>query len=386
VNARRVGTIAALVLSAGLAGCASSWNPLVWVGIMSEPTRKPKELTAITATVTPRAAWTTQVGKAAGFGFRPDVEAGRVYVASEEGPITILEEDSGRVASRFDTKKKLSSGVEVGENRVIVGTAKGEVVALDPSGNTVWTSSVGGEVIAPVSVSRKIAVARTADGRIFGLSTEDGKRRWVFQRPMPSLLLRSEAGVKAMGADVLAGYPNGKMIALDIEDGSLTWEVAVAQPRGTTDLERIADVAGLPVIDGNNVCAAAFQGKVACFEIQSRNQLWSRDVSTALALAADARYVYVVDDTGAVHALDKGSGASVWKQDNLQYRKLTAPLLVAGAIVVGDGFGYLHVLSTEDGSLIGRLATDGSQVLSLVPASGGAVVQTAKGAVSLVRF
>jgi outer membrane protein assembly factor BamB len=268
-------------------------------------------------------------------------------------------------------KKRLSSGVEVGEDRLIVGTLKGEVVAFDLQGKVVWTTSVGGEVIAPASVSRKVAVVRTADGRIFGLSTVDGKRRWVFQRPMPALLLRSEAGVKAIGGDVIAGYPNGKMIALDIEDGSLTWEVTVANPRGATELERIADVAGLPVVDGPNVCAAAFQSKVACFEIQSRNQLWSRDLSSALALAADARNVYVVDDIGSVHALDKGSGASVWTQSKLKYRKLTAPLLIAGVLVVGDGFGYLHVISPEDGSLVGRLATDGSQILSMVPASGG---------------
>jgi outer membrane protein assembly factor BamB len=160
----------------------------------------------------------------------------------------------------------------------------------------------------------------------------------------------------------------------------------VSTPRGATDLERITDVAGLPVVDGTNVCAAAFQGKVACFEIASRNQLWSRDLSTALALAADARYIYAVDDSGAVHALDKGSGASIWKQDGLQYRKLTAPVLVAGLVIVGDGFGYLHALSTNDGAIVGRLATDGSPVLAMVPATGGVVVQTAKGAVSLVRF
>jgi outer membrane protein assembly factor BamB len=229
-------------------------------------------------------------------------------------------------------------------------------------------------------------VVRTADGRIFGLSTVDGKRRWVFQRPMPALLLRSESGVKAMGGDVIAGYPNGKMIALDIEDGSLTWEVTVAQPRGATELERIADVAGLPVVDGSNVCAAAFQGKVACFEIASRNQLWSRDMSTALALAADSRYIYVVDDIGAVHALDKTSGASVWKNDKLLYRKLTAPMVMTGLVIVGDGFGFIHVLSPDDGAIVGRLSTDGSAILAMVPASGGAAIQTAKGAVALVRF
>jgi outer membrane protein assembly factor BamB len=241
-------------------------------------------------------------------------------------------------------------------------------------------------VISPPSVSRKVAVVRTSDGRIFGLSTEDGKRLWVFQRPSPALLLRSEAGVLAIGGDVLAGYPNGKLIALDIDDGKLTWEVTVTQPRGTTDLERIADVAGLPIIDGNNVCAAAFQGKVACFEIQSRNLLWARDVSTARGLARDNRYVYVVDDTSAVHALDRSSGASVWKQDKLAYRKLTAPIVVDGRVVVGDALGFVHVLSTEDGAIIGRLATDGSVIESIIPAAGGIALQTAKGSVSLVRF
>ena len=382
----RIAIAAGLVFAAGLSGCGS-WNPLVMVGIMSEPSNKPTPLGPITATVLPRTVWTTPVGKAGGFGFRPDLDAGRIYAASTEGPLTVLDAETGKVITRTDTQKKLASGVELGEGRMIVGTLKGEVVAFDAAtGKQAWATSVQGEVISPASVSRKVVVVRTADGRIFGLSLEDGKRRWVFQRPMPSLLLRSEAGVKAIDANVIAGFANGKMIALDIEDGSLTWEVTVAQPRGATDLERIADVAGLPLVDGTNVCAAAFQAKVACYEIQSRNQLWSRDLSTALALAGDARYIYVVDDKDNVHALDKNTGASVWKQDKLLYRKLTAPMVVAGTVVVGDGFGYLHVLSTEDGSLIGRLATDGSAVLAMVAAPGGAVVQTAKGAVALVRF
>lgn len=376
---------AAALAAGALAGC-STWNPLVAVGIMSEPPHQPTPLGPVTGTVTPRAVWTASVGKAGGFAFRPDIDAGKVYAAAADGTVTILDEENGKVISKSETKKQLSGGVEMGEGKIIVGTLKGEVIALDPSGKQAWVTSVAGEVIAPPSVSRKVAVVRTSDGRIFGLSAVDGKRLWVFQRPSPSLLLRSDAGVLAIGGDVLAGYPNGKLLALDIEDGKLTWEVTVSLPRGATELERIADVAGLPVVDGTNVCAAAFQGKVACFEIQSRNLVWSRDVSTALGLARDAKHVYVVDDAGAVHALDKNTGTSVWKQDKLLYRKLTAPMVVDGRVVVGDGFGYLHVLAMEDGAILGRLATDGSAVLSMVPASGGIALQTAKGSVALVRF
>ncbi|HET7403881.1 MAG TPA: PQQ-binding-like beta-propeller repeat protein, partial [Usitatibacter sp.] len=133
--------------------------------------------------------------------------------------------------------------------------------------------------------------------------------------------------------------------------------------------------------------AAAFQGKVACFDIKTRNMLWSKDLSTAEDLANDGKRLYVTDDTGAVQALDKASGANVWKQDKLAWRHVTAPLVVADRIVVGDGQGYVHVLSGEDGAIVGRLATDGSAVEALVPAPGGGfLVQTAGGTVSLVRF
>ncbi len=374
--------LAALLLPAA----CSSWNPLVAMGIKSEPAHKPTPLAPITATVTPRAEWTAQVGKAGAFSFRPEVQGGRVFAVDAQGTVTILDEKTGRIAAKAETRKKVSGGVEVGEGKILVGTLKGEVLALDESGNPAWTTNVAGEVIAPPSIANKIVVVRTADGRIFGLSADDGKRRWVFQRPTPALLLRSEAGVVAMGRDVVAGYPNGKLIALDLEDGKLTWEVNVSLPRGSTELERIADVAGLPVVDGSTVCAAAFQGKVACFDITSRNALWSRDLSSSLGLARDARHVYLVDDSGALHALDRTSGASVWKQDKLQYRRLTPPVVHEGKLVVGDGFGFLHVLSLDDGALIGRLATDGSRVLRMVSSAAGLVMQTEKGSVSLIRF
>ena len=382
---KRIASISIVLL---LAGCSSlgSWNPLRWVGLADSPANPPTKLTEIRATVSPRAVWTTSVGKAAGFSFRPDIENGRVYTAAADGVVTVMDESTGRVVTRHDTKKKLSGGVEASGDRVLVGTLKGEVIALDANGNTAWTSTVAGEVIAPPAVSKKVVAVRTSDGRIFGLALEDGKRLWVFQRSTPALLLRSDAGVLAIGNDVVAGYPNGKLIALDIDDGKLTWEATVSLPRGATELERIADVAGLPLIDGPRVCAAAYQGKVACFEIQTRNTVWSRDVSTSRALAADAKNIYVVDDTGAVHALDKGTGASVWKQDKLLYRKLSAPAVFGGKVIVGDYEGYLHVLSPDDGAIVGRLATDGSQVNALVTTRSGVVVQTDKGTVALVGF
>lgn len=372
---------AALLLSA-----CSTWNPLVAIGIMSEPANKPVDLKPIQAKLSPRIAWSQSVGKAQGFVFRPAIDERRVYAVAADGTLAIMDEDTGGSMVRIDEKKRFSGGLEIGEGKVFAGTSKGEVVAMDGAGKVLWTSSVAGEVIAPPSVSRKTVVVRTSDGRIFGLNADDGKRKWVFQRASPSLLLRSEAGVLAVGQDVVAGYPNGKLIALDIDDGKLTWETTVSLPRGATELERIADVAGLPLVDGTNVCAAAFQAKVACFEIATRNTIWSRDLSTAKGLARDERQVYVVDETSQVHALSKDAGASVWKQDKMRYRKLTAPLVFDRLVWVGDFEGWIHILAPETGEIVGRIRIDSSAINAMVPANGGVVVQTANGTVAFVRL
>ena len=383
MKAARLAAVAAF--AAIVSGC-SSWNPLVAVGIMSEPANKPTPLAPIQASLSPRLAWTHSVGKSAGYSFRPAIFERRVYAISADGLLSIVDEDSGRSMLKVETKKQLSGGLEIGDGRVIVGTLKGEVIALDGDGKVQWTSTVQGEVIAPAAVSRKTAVVRTSDGRIFGLNLEDGKRKWVFQRASPSLLLRSEAGVIAVGQDVVAGYPNGKLIALDIDDGKLTWEATVSLPRGATELERIADVAGLPVIDAGTVCAGAFQAKVACFEIASRNMLWSRDLSTARAVVRDDRNLYVVDDTSQVHALAKDGGASVWKQDKLRYRRLTSPLVFDRTVWVGDFEGYVHMLAPDTGEIIGRIRVDSSPINAMIPANGGVIVQTANGTLALIRL
>jgi len=381
----RIARAAGLAAALALCGC-SSYNPLVALGFKSEAANKPTPLAPINASANPRIIWKAAVGKSRGFELRPAFSGGRIYAADADGEVTVVDEDSGKLSSRFETKKKISGGIELGEGIIVGGTLKGEILAYDPSGKSVWTASVNGEIIAPPAISNRTVVVRTSDSRLYGFDAANGKRKWVFQRPAPALLLRSDAGVLALGRDVVAGYPNGKLIALDIDDGKLTWEASVTQPRGSTELERIADVAGLPVVDGNVACAGAFQGKVACFEINTRNMAWSRDVSTARSIAIDAKNVYVVDDTGAVQALGRSQGASVWKQDKLKYRRLTAPVILDGKVVVGDYQGYLHVLSPDNGDLIGRLATDGTPVNAIVSIAGGLLVQTDGGSLMLVKI
>ena len=370
--ARRVSAAGMLVALALLSGCA-------WFGWGND--KKAAALPVITGSNAASLVWSASVGKTGGYLFTPAFGDRLVYAVSRDGGIHALSEEGGRVVTRLDAKTPLTGGIGFGENTVVVGSGKGDVIALDSAGRALWKSAIAGEVLAAPVVASGNVIVRTTDGRIFALNRIDGKRNWVFQRAAPALTLRTSASVIVNRGVIYAGYPGGKVVALELDSGKPIWESAISLPRGSTELERIADVSGLPVLDDTRICAAVYQGRTGCVETLNGNVLWSREISSADGVAIDAKQVYVADTAGNVFALDKTNGATVWKLEKLQLRDPGTPVVVKGKIVVGDKDGLVHVMSPENGDLIGRVATDGSRVVSLLAGSGRVIAQTDKGGV-----
>ncbi|MDR2016791.1 MAG: outer membrane protein assembly factor BamB, partial [Burkholderiales bacterium] len=221
---------------------------------------------------------------------------------------------------------------------------------------------VSSEVIAPPTVSNDLVVVKTADNRVHGLNGSDGAAKWLLQRNVPPLIVRNTQGAVTSRGGLFFGTAGGRLLAVDLASGNIAWDVAVATPKGSTELERIADVTSRPLVEDDQVCAAAFQGRVACFEIMQGTPLWTRDIPSYSGIAADETQLYVSDDKGVVHALDKQTGTSIWKNDLLNGRWPSGPQFVGRDIGVVDIDGYLHVFAAEDGHYLGRLPTDGSPV------------------------
>lgn len=345
----------------------------------SDPKVKPAELAAIQPSAELKILWKENIGSAGTYTFSPAVVGDSVYAAARDGAVARF--DDGRQIWRISTGQPISGGVGSDGKLVVVGTPKGEVMAFDAAtGRETWKARVSSEVLAAPAVADGLAIVRSGDSRIFGFDAVDGKRRWVFQRGTPTLSLRSNVGVVMAGKVTLAGFPGGKLVAIANNNGAAVWEVTVALPKGATELERVADVTSSPVISGSTVCAASFQGRAACFDSNTGNTLWSRDMSSSAGLDIDSRYVYVTDDKGAVHALDRNSGASIWKQDKLSLRGLSRPLALGAQVAVADYQGVVHLLRREDGSFAARATTDGSAVRAEPVRFGtGFLVQTANG-------
>ncbi|MCM8613705.1 outer membrane protein assembly factor BamB [Accumulibacter sp.] len=369
--------LAAAALVASLAGCSTldALNPF------SSSGPKMAELQPIQASAEARVLWSDAVGKSEDYTLVPAVVGSTVYAAARDGTIVRLED--GQTAWRIKAGVALAGGVGADARMLVVGTAKGEVLAFSTfDGSPLWRAKASSEVVAPPALSSNLVIVRTVDHRLAAYDASDGKRRWLYQRPSTPLSLRVTAAPLIIEKYVFVGFPGGKLMAVSLDNGAPLWEGTVALPKGATELDRVADVTSVPVIDGRMICAAAFQGRIACFDLGNGNLIWSRDISSAAGVAVDSRYLYVSDDKGAVHALDKASGASLWKQDKLFLRRLTAPQPLRNMVAVGDVKGVVHFLSRDDGSFVARLNTDGSPIRAPLQRLGSSLLaQTSKGSV-----
>lgn len=364
-----------------LAGCAGmpSLNPVDWFS--SSSAIKPAPLPPLSREQPVRVLWSATIGASGAYIFTPSVAGDAVFVAAQDGSVARLDAATGQLRWRVSLGTRLTGGVGSDGALVAVASGEGEVFVLDAAnGNVKWRARVSSEVLSAPAVGSGLVLVRSADSRVFAFDALDGKRRWVYQRAAATLVVRSPAGVAVQGDSAYAGFSGGKLVSIALENGAARWEATVALPRGSTELERITDIVGDPALLAREICAVAYQGRAACFDIRTGNQIWSRPMSSITGITMDVRYAYVSDDQGGLHALDRISGRSVWKQDRLTNRRLSRPYAAGNAIAVGDLEGYVHFVARESGAFVARLATDGSAIRAAPQRLPGAfLVQTQNG-------
>lgn len=361
-----------------LGGCSAVESVQGWVG--KKTGVEPAKLTEFNPTAKFEVRWHSDLGDADASTLQPAVASDAIYGVSGKGTLSRVERATGKQVWRIESGLHVTGGVGLGAGELVIGSDKGEVYAYDEQGKLRWKSKVSSEVLSVPQVYEGVVIVRTGDGRITGLNAEDGKRLWLYERATPALVVRSHAGVTLQRGMAYAGFAGGKLVALNVKDGMLLWETSVSQPRGNTELERISDITSNPVVDDEQVCAIAFQGRLACYDVAQGSPLWNREISSDKGMMLLRKYLYLSDAKGALLALDKTTGSTIWKNEQMFMRDTTTPFAQGNFVVSGDYEGFLHALNRDDGSFVARLKLDGSRILSsAIELDGGLLVQTQAG-------
>lgn len=348
----------------------------------------PTPLVEFTPTLTVEEVWSASAGGRSDLTkLTPTRQGDTLFTATAAGLIRAFTLSDGQRLWEHQVKDRiLTGGVGVGDDLVLVGSRNGQVIALAASdGSERWQAQVSSEVLSAPRAQGGVVVARSLDGKLYGLDSQSGRGLWVYERTVPLLTLRGTSSPVIAADAVIAGFDSGKLAALQLTSGKLLWEIAVALPRGRSELERMVDIDADPVIKGDTIYTTSFRGRVVAVD-QKGSLVWEREISSYAGLNVDATAVYVSDEKSHLWAFDRTSGASLWKQEKLQAREITAPAILDKTIVVGDKEGYLHWLRQEDGQFVARHRT-GKNPITVPPLVVGdlLIVYTSAGEITALR-
>jgi outer membrane protein assembly factor BamB len=364
---------AAIILVAMLSGCSM----FSFFGGSSKP--QPAELQPVSAKVAARQAWVSRIGSV-NFPLDVRVVGTSVFLASSDGTVAALDARTGGELWRASAGSAIAAGVGSDGTTAAVVTQSNEVVALQ-AGRELWRQKLNAQAYTSPLVAGGRVFVLAADRSVSAFDGQSGRKLWTQQRPNEPLVLRQEGVILAVGDTLVVGLA-GRLAGLNPANGSIRWEAPIASPRGINDVERLVDLVGRTSRADDVVCARAFQAAVGCVNTARGNLVWTKPANGSQGVDGDDRFVFGSEADGTVLAWRRADGEKGWSNNSLRYRNLTAPLVIGRSVAVGDFAGYIHLLSREDGSLLNRLATDGSAVAAApVLASGTMVAVTRNGAV-----
>ncbi len=369
MNSLRTGALLSLAL---LAGCS------MFPG--KKGRTEPASLQNFKPSMAVRTLWTAEMGKTGNYFLAPVVSEGRVYAAATEGKLTAFNAANGKPVWSTMVDADISAGVGADAGTVAVASAKGTLFAFDAAtGKQRWKMKLSTEVLSAPAVGSGVVVVRSMDNKIAAYDIETGNRRWVVQRTAPALVLRTAPGIVINDGIAYVGLPAGRLLALSATTGAARWDAPVAEPRGATELERVADVSGMPALLGREICATSYQGRISCIDAVNGSVRWARDFSADVGPAIDQRYVFGADEQGTVAGFSRDTGGSLWRSTSLSGRGLSAPVSYGRAVVIGDREGYLHFLSREEGAMLARVNVGSEVRATPVVAGANLIVQTRDG-------
>ncbi|UDG83106.1 outer membrane protein assembly factor BamB [Candidatus Vallotia lariciata] len=324
--------------------------------------------------------WRISVGRSGRYFFVPSSVGDYVYAASKNGSVLKIDATNGKEIWRTKLGVDLSAGVSSDGMITAVCTLEGSVFVLDNDGKILWKANVLGKIITPPAVGQDFVLVRTIDGRITAFNSRTGEQKWVYVNRSVPLNLQTIAGITLAGKNMLlAGFPDGSLSAINLQNGHEYWQTLVSYPHGTTEVERIHDVVGAPTVVGSRTCAVNFQGQIGCFDVLSGRVLWKQPFSSYSGLAQDDYAVVSTDEGSGISLYDSTNGKSLWHNVHLQGYAVTAPTIIGNIVVVGDCHGFIHFLSRDTGEFVARRKTSGSIIAQPVVAGNTLVVQTSDG-------
>ncbi|MEN9450965.1 MAG: outer membrane protein assembly factor BamB [Pseudomonadota bacterium] len=368
---RRVVTASVLVgLISALAACGAS-----------KP--KPAPLEDLTPTKVVSVAWSYRVGSLdvpASLAFTAEA----VVAASSDGELVALDSQTGAKKWQADARGDLSAAVGSDGRYTAVVTTGNELVVFDGS-KELWRERQSGRVATAPFVAGERVFVQGVDRTIRAYDAQDGRWLWAYQRSGGESLALAVPGVLTSYKDTLLVGQGARLVALDPVKGAPRFELNMGTPRGSNEVERLADLIGPVAVSGTDLCVRAFQLSVGCVNPSNGTLRWTRPQAGTKSVGANDQVVVGADSADRINAWKASNGEILWRVDRFTHRGLSGMAVWGDLVAAADADGYLHLLALDDGRTVGRFSLDAPVETALVVKDGLLYAQTRRGTVYALR-
>ena len=312
-----------------------------------------------------------------------DTDNGVIFAIDPDGQVSAYKGKQRLWKSKI-TKQELTAGVEAAEGIVVVGNRKGQLFALDQAtGSQKWSAKLSGAILSPSLIQSGRVITIANDGTVFAHDAVSGQQVWAYKLPNVQFSLRGQpAPVRLDDRTILVASANAYVYALDVISGVPRFQRRVAISEGRSDIQRLIDIVGDPVVAGQYLVTTSFQGQVTVTDLATQRVVWSEDASSTNRPEVSGDKVFVSTVDGKLNAYSLSTGQLAWQNEELLNRQLSNPVMLGQSLVVGDMDGVIHLLDPASGKLVGRAKTSG-EVQSLRVIDNQLYVATRKGALSI---
>lgn len=321
----------------------------------------------------PKQIWSRSIGDGSGGYYKllsgPVISEGVVYVMDARGYVSAYDAKDGDRIWRAETTpagksdEAIGAGVTVQGKVLYAATGFGEVIAMSTKdGAVLWRHTIGKPLRSPPTVAEGRVFVINIENETFALDAETGLLMWRYSGIAENATLMGASSPAVHGNTVVVAFSSGELFGLRAQNGRVVWSEVLAVPTQIGALPAIADIRGLPVIEGGRVFSVSHSGRMASLDERTGERAWENDIGGVNTPYVSGNALFMVTLDNELAALAKGSGKVVW---STQLQKLEdpedrdsdkvfwwGPVLAGGRLWLTNSLGHLVGVSPENGKVV----------------------------------
>jgi len=289
---------------------------------------------------------------------------------------------------RFKAGSPVRQTPVVHNGLIYCSTARGEVTAINPDGQRVWSRQLfSGEqgkdgplraqIDAPLACFDGRVIVGTMGGAVHALDAASGVEQWRTEIDSPVMgspnYLKTAAGARIY----VIGRADAVLYCLDAATGAILWR---GQPIGRCD--------GSPAVSDRAVafgsCAAALHVFSPGTGALERNIEIDPDSQIAAGVALDGDWIVSGSRSGKVLQVSAATGQVAWTNTDIEAEVFTTPALTAQRVVVAGNDGFVYAIDRATGKTVWRFDAGASPASPVI--AGDKVFAAANGSLLMLSL